>query len=367
MPGYISEVDYDGGAASNFVEVVVPSSIAASAYSIVVYDKNGRVVATFALGSPVSTVGAKNVFLIDNNDANWVDVHNNDAIALVDNAGSVQQFVAFKDPVTAVEGPASGMSATQIGQHSGSNKSLITLDGGNTYSPTPTSSPGTVPAGTPPCFAPGTLIATPDGLRPVEALVPGDTVVTLDHGPQMIRWTRNGPQPLQDVPDDRKPVLIEAGALGPGLPNNDLIVSPQHRVLVGGYGQLERLFEFDALVPAKSLVSLRGVRHMTGKRKINWIHFACDRHEVVMANGCLSESLLVGPMVMHALTVEERVALTDIFGIAPSPEAALNGPPARRCLTVAAARRRIENWDETMRPGTKIPQLDDFIPALKVA
>ncbi|MCU0816565.1 MAG: Hint domain-containing protein, partial [Cypionkella sp.] len=34
------------------------------------------------------------------------------------------------------------------------------------------------------CFTLGTRIDTVDGPRPVEALVPGDLVLTRDHGPQ---------------------------------------------------------------------------------------------------------------------------------------------------------------------------------------
>lgn len=39
------------------------------------------------------------------------------------------------------------------------------------------------------CFAAGSLIDTPQGARPVEALRQGDLVDTLDHGPQPILWT----------------------------------------------------------------------------------------------------------------------------------------------------------------------------------
>jgi hypothetical protein len=78
---------------------------------------------------------------------------------------------------------------------------------------------------------------------------------------------------------------------------------------------------------------------MKGKTKITWIHFACDRHEVVTANGCLSESLLLGPLVLNGLNGSELKALTDIFGPVVTPEAALNGPPARECLTVGAVKR----------------------------
>lgn len=89
------------------------------------------------------------------------------------------------------------------------------------------------------CFAAGTMIATPDGPRCVETLHSGYLVSTLDHGDVPIRWVRHDCQPLENAKDDARPVLISAGALGAGKPAKDLIVSPQHRVLVGGQGQLE--------------------------------------------------------------------------------------------------------------------------------
>ncbi|WP_148057322.1 Hint domain-containing protein [Octadecabacter sp. SW4] len=222
------------------------------------------------------------------------------------------------------------------------------LTPGTTYSQSATGdvNAGTAPAyssftDVPPCYAPGTMIDTPDGPRAVETLEVGDLVKTLDHGPKPIRWTHSGDHPLEDAEVDDKPVQIKAGALGRNLPAHDLIVSPQHRILVGGAGQLQPVFTSEAFAPAKSLTAVPGIRHMKGKTKITWIHFACDRHEVVTANGCLSESLLLGPMVVNGLTATERQAVTDIFGSAPTHDAALNGPPARECLTVGAVKRQI--------------------------
>ncbi len=192
-----------------------------------------------------------------------------------------------------------------------------------------------------PCYAPGTLIETASGPQAVETLEIGDLVITLDHGPQPIRWVHSSDQPLEEVDVDAKPVLISAGALGDKRPAQDLIVSPQHRILLGGHGQLQGRFETAAFAPAKSLTNLKGIRHMNGKSKITWIHFACGRHEVVSANGCLSESLLLGPMVVNGLTSAERQAVIEIFGPAPTPGAALNGPPALECLKVGTVRRQL--------------------------
>lgn len=128
------------------------------------------------------------------------------------------------------------------------------------------------------CYGAGTMIDTPDGPRPVETLRPGDLVMTLDHGPQPVRWLHCRNSLFDDAGVDAKPVQIKAGALGDNLPARDLIVSPQHRILVGGAGQLQQIFAFEVFVPAKSLTAVADIRHMKGKKEITWIHFAFDRH-----------------------------------------------------------------------------------------
>lgn len=189
------------------------------------------------------------------------------------------------------------------------------------------------------CYAPGTLIDTPDGPRAVETLVPGDLVMTLDHGAQAIRWVRSADHPLEDAEEEAKPVQIKAGTLGHNRPAADLIVSPQHRILVGGAGQLQHIFGSEVFVPAKSLTPLPRICHMKGKARITWIHFACERHEVITASGCLSESLLLGPVVIKGLSAAERKDLTDSFGPVSAPDLSLNGPPARGCLAVGTVKR----------------------------
>lgn len=197
-----------------------------------------------------------------------------------------------------------------------------------------------------PCYAPGTSIDTPDGPRPVEQLCVGDLVTTVDHGPQAIRWVRSVSYALHNVIADARPVLIKAGALGRNLPVQDLIVSPQHRILIGGFGQLQQVFPSQGFAPAKSLTVLPGIRHMNGKKEITWVHFACDRHEVVIANGCLSESLLLGPMVLDALDTDQRAILAALFGSPSANGTALNGPPARDCLTVGAVKSQIAKHEK---------------------
>lgn len=190
------------------------------------------------------------------------------------------------------------------------------------------------------CYAPGTMISTPAGPRKVETLTEGDLVMTLDHGPQPILWIRHSRQFLAGKPRALRPVLIGKNAFGAGCPDSDLIVSPQHRIMLGGKSQFPE-FGSQALAPAKALVGCAGVRHMMGKQDIDWIHFACKNHEIVIANACLSESLLLGPLVRAGLTFAQRCRLKQIFGRAPDRRSALNGPAARPLLTVAQTVRQL--------------------------
>lgn len=198
------------------------------------------------------------------------------------------------------------------------------------------------------CFAEGTLIDTPQGPRPIQALRRGDLVITRDSGPQSVRWTGTWLQDLARAPQGARPVLLQPGALGPGVPERPLIVSPQHRILVGGGGQLQRFFAAEVFVPAKALTELPQVRHMAGRRMAVWHHFACARHQVIRANGCWSETLLAGPVVWRGLpradlealeaALSDRAAVGARAGrLAGALIRSQAGTAARPCLTLREA------------------------------
>lgn len=291
-------------------------------------------VGTLSLGAPVTTELGHDVYVLDINSGSFPDIRSSHSIALSDGGGEVMQFVNFGSSSSPTIGAAAGLTSTTIGS-AGTGESLETTDGGATYSVQSNQNPGTVP-----CYTPGTMIDTPDGPRAVETLRPGDLVLTVDRGPQPIRWVRSGDHPLEEAEVDGKPVLIQAGALGEGRPTQDLIVSPQHRILVGGGGQLTQYFETEAFAPAKALTGVPGIRHMKGKTNITYFHFACDRHEVVTANGCQSESLLLGPEVLKGLTPAVRRVLKLTFKLCATGDA-LNGLAAGACLAVGEVRRQL--------------------------
>lgn len=169
---------------------------------------------------------------------------------------------------------------------------------------------------TPICFTSDTRILTPNGEVPVKQLAVGDVVLTMDHGPQPIRWIGNRrllASDLQTNPKSR-PVRIGAGALGNGLPEADLIVSPQHRVLVNSV-IVHRMFDVrEVLVPAIKLVGLDGVEIVEGAQVVEYWHFLFDAHQIIWSNGAPTESLFTGP---EALKTVSPAALAEIMALFP--------------------------------------------------
>lgn len=151
------------------------------------------------------------------------------------------------------------------------------------------------------CFVTGTMIDTPDGPRPVEALSSGDLVSTVDRGAQPVLWTDRRYFSADDLRRDprQRPVRIARGALGEGLPTDDLFVSPQHRVLLRSKLAARMFGSSEVLVPAVKLLSLEGVAQIEAPFGVEYHHFLCAHHELVYAEGMPAESLLRGEEALH--------------------------------------------------------------------
>lgn len=165
-----------------------------------------------------------------------------------------------------------------------------------------------------PCFTPGCRIATARGLVAVEALAVGDLVRVRDGDFAPLRWIgrrRLAGGELAARPE-LLPVRIGAGALGGGLPRRALVVSPQHRILFAGPA-CELLFgEPEVLVAAAHLVGMAGVERVFVEA-VEYVHFMCDRHEVVKANGVWTESFQPGDMSLAGLDQAQREELFALF------------------------------------------------------
>ncbi|GAB5447091.1 Hint domain-containing protein [Gymnodinialimonas sp.] len=191
------------------------------------------------------------------------------------------------------------------------------------------------------CFAFGTLIDCADGLRRIESLRGGDMVLTVDRGAVPIKWMSFSTQCLRSARVDQQPVRINAQALGPDHPVVDLTVSAQHRILVGGHGQLAHLFPEPVFVPAKALTSLPGIAHVAPFDRIQWAHIALGHHDIIRANGAFSESMLLGKMALSAIPLLQRMHVWSLFRVPENGPTPINGPCARPTLRVGEAVRQL--------------------------
>lgn len=164
------------------------------------------------------------------------------------------------------------------------------------------------------CFTPGTGIATIGGVKAVEDLAVGDRVLTRDRGFQPIRWLGQRHVSCASVPNkpNSLPVLIRADALGPGMPERDMIVSPRHRVLTTDKSLLTPMGETEALIEASALVGRPGVMCVL-PHYLTYIHVLFDQHEVILSDNLWSESFYLGRPAVAALLKEQNSAIAEIF------------------------------------------------------
>ena len=133
------------------------------------------------------------------------------------------------------------------------------------------------------CFMPGTLIRTPQGERAVETLAEGELVLTLDGSAQPVLWlgrqtiSRSFADPLRVLP-----IRIAAGALADNMPVRDLLVSPDHALLVDG-----------VLVQAGALVNGTSIRREEHVPTVfTYYHVELADHALLFAEGVPAESFV---------------------------------------------------------------------------
>ncbi|SFJ15727.1 Hint domain-containing protein [Celeribacter neptunius] len=180
------------------------------------------------------------------------------------------------------------------------------------------------------CFGAGTRIATPHGARRVEDLKPGDLVLTMDNGVQPLRWIGARSVPAQGR---FAPIEIRAGALGNEA---DLIVSPQHRMLLQGWRSELAFNTSEVFAAAKHLLNGHSIRQKVGGI-VTYYHLMFDRHEVIFAEGAATESFHVSD---HSLSGVADQAREELFALFPDLRAlpAGHGDTARKCLRAHEAR-----------------------------
>jgi autotransporter-associated beta strand protein len=136
---------------------------------------------------------------------------------------------------------------------------------------------------TAPCYCRGTLIRTELGERPVEDLAVGDDVMIRSGALRPIKWIGQRKVAARFADPLRAwPVRIKAHALAEGVPARDLLLSPDHAILVD-----------DVLVQAGALVNNTSiVRETELPETFTYYHIELDEHSLILAENTPAETFI---------------------------------------------------------------------------
>jgi hypothetical protein len=132
------------------------------------------------------------------------------------------------------------------------------------------------------CFCAGTRLMTVSGEVAVEALAPGDLVVTMSGRRRPVRWIgqRRIEVARHPRPQEVHPVRVHAHAFGADMPHRDLLLSPDHAVFVGG-----------VLIPVRYLCNGATVLQ-EAVAAVSYFHVELESHDILLAEGLPAESYL---------------------------------------------------------------------------
>ena len=201
------------------------------------------------------------------------------------------------------------------------------------------------------CYIEGTRLLTTRGEVAVEDVAPGDRII--DHQGRDIRVLWRGSMDYSTAIDRYHPVEIAAGALGPGRPARALCVTQQHRIAIDpasiGLGVTTDV----VMVPAAALVNGTTIRILHADRPLRYHHILCRRHSTCLAEGMLSETLLLGQVAIRALSQEDRDQIRELSRGRLDFDADLPGAlrkPVCRSLTKGDLRRATERAGGRLAP-----------------
>ena len=164
------------------------------------------------------------------------------------------------------------------------------------------------------CFTAGSRIRTPDGDKLIETLQPGDHVQTRDNGSQEVLWIgsrRITGARLFAMPELR-PIRMRANALDQDVPDDDLLVSPHHRLLYQGRNA-QALYNSDEVIAARDMVNDHSVIVDHSVREVTYFHLMLAEHQILWANGVATESFHPANTSLNTIAQDQRAELLALF------------------------------------------------------
>lgn len=137
-------------------------------------------------------------------------------------------------------------------------------------------------------FGPSVMIETSEGAQPMEWLRAGDLLLTRDNGYQPIVWVGRS---AMDDDGALPPVRIYAGSLGGRTPEHDLIVSPNHKLLLNSHMVGLHFGENEVLAPASDIATQAETEFEIPYSNYAYCHVLLAQHEIILSEGVWIESL----------------------------------------------------------------------------
>lgn len=141
----------------------------------------------------------------------------------------------------------------------------------------------------------GANVRTPCGPRRVDLVRPGDLIVTRDNGLQPVRmvWKRELTAADLAVNSELSPIRFKPRAVGPMMPQRDLCVAPDHRVLVPGYRLVGQDRTTCCLIEARDLAGVSDAAYVDRSAAVvRYFTLVFDSHQIFSCNGLQTESFL---------------------------------------------------------------------------
>lgn len=155
----------------------------------------------------------------------------------------------------------------------------------------------------------GTNIRTPCGARRIELVRPGDMIVTRTAGLQPVRmiWKRLITQEQMRQNPDLAPIRLTARAIGPMMPQQDLLVAPDHRLLIPGFRVQGMPDNQCVLAEARELAGTSDAVYIDRSHEtVAYYQMVFDSHQVFAASGLPVESFLPTAEALSTLGPDMR-------------------------------------------------------------
>jgi hypothetical protein len=162
----------------------------------------------------------------------------------------------------------------------------------------------------------GANLRTPCGGRRVENIRNGDLIVTRDNGLQPVRmvWRRTVTAAEIAADPSLAPVRLKPRAIGPMMPQRDLLVGAAHRVLIPGWRLQDVPDTTACLIPARDVAGVNDAAYVDRSAdEVTYFNVVFDSHQVFSANGLPVESFLPTVTTLCALDRHVTDDITRLF------------------------------------------------------